>query len=98
MWKSPDGSVRMRFNLSTLRAISLRFGEWRQPPHFRTPLEGSLRAQLRAKFGPRVFAPTGPAQREGEGDERFFQRLREWQVRARGPPRPGRAAPIRSLP
>lgn len=86
LWKSPDGSVRMRFNESTLRTIALRFGEWRQPPHFRTPMEAGLRRQLAAKFGGKRAlalpkATDGPAQRGGEEDERFFERLREWQVR-----------------
>ena len=70
-WSSPDGSSEMFFNLSTLRkiAISLGKGEWRQPPHFREPMERSLRRQIEVKFGKKalVIARPSPSSFGGRG-------------------------------
>ena len=37
----------MRFNLSTLRKIAARAKGWRNPPHFRSPMEEALCSQAR---------------------------------------------------
>ena len=49
-WQSPDGSLRMCYNLATLRDIAKAKGMWMQPPHFRTALDQDLVAQIRARF------------------------------------------------
>ena len=45
VWRSPDGSSVMRFNLSTLRKVAARAGGWRAPPHFRAAMEEELCSQ-----------------------------------------------------
>lgn len=49
-WVSPDGSLRMCYNLSTLRQIAAVNSRWMQPPHFRTPMELPLVVQIQTKF------------------------------------------------
>ena len=41
-WTSPDGSLRMCYNLLTMVEVARTKGMWCQPPHFRTRLEQSL--------------------------------------------------------
>ena len=55
VWRSPDGSHTMRFNLSTLRKIAARAGEWRGPPHFRSKMDEGMKAQILRKFGKRAL-------------------------------------------
>lgn len=95
VWRSPDGSLTMRFNLSTLRKVARRACEWRAPPHFRSPLDNSLRGQIMRKFGARALYPVweGTASTasqgigsqigsQGDGDERtFFERVAEFDAR-----------------
>ena len=91
VWRSPDGSQVLRFNLSTLRKVAQRAGEWRSPPHFRTGLDVALRAQIVRKFGKRalhpVWASGSSASQGGIGstgelhDLTFFERLAEWDAR-----------------
>ena len=55
VWRSPDGSHTMRFNLSTLRKIAARAGEWRGPPHFRSKMDEGMKQQILRKFGKRAL-------------------------------------------
>ena len=57
VWRSPDGSLVMRFNLSTMRKVAARAREWRMPPHFRTPIDQPMREQISRKFGTRALMP-----------------------------------------
>ena len=57
VWRSPDGSLVMRFNLSTMRKVAARAREWRMPPHFRTPIDQPMREQIARKFGTRALMP-----------------------------------------
>ena len=62
---APDGSSTLRFNLSTMKKIAHRAGEWRQPPHFRAKMSEALERQIRRKWGDRALrlaAPDGAAQ------------------------------------
>lgn len=61
VWRSPDGSTTMRFNLSTMRKIAARQHQWVDPPHFRQPMSEQMRSQIRVKFGPNVCALPCPA-------------------------------------
>jgi len=74
-WVSPDGSLRMRFNLTTVRKIALNAREWRQPPHFRSPMEAKLLRQIQNKFGSRVLELPSSVVPDG----RFEQMFRQWQ-------------------
>ena len=110
VWRSPDKSQCLRFNLSTLRKVAARAGEWRSPPHFRSALDASMRAQIERKFGERALMPVwstgarGTSSQGGIGssqdpDMSFFERLAEWRVeRSSIPPtRAGSAAATRLL-
>ena len=94
VWRSPDGSQELRFNLSTLRKVAARAGEWRAPPHFRSRLDAALSAQIRRKFGQRALFPVwstggaggggsqgGIGSSQGDPDATFFERLAEWESR-----------------
>ena len=85
-WKSPDGSLVMRFNLSTLRKIAARAGEWRSPPHFRSKMDDKLKAQIMRKFGKRALYAVWNGTASGVGmaassDSTFFERLAEFDAR-----------------
>ena len=92
VWRSPDGSKTMRFNLSTLRKVAQRAGAWRAPPHFRSGLDEPLRAQIVRKFGKRALQPVwheaasgaasfsaASAMEDAGTSSEFFQRLAEWE-------------------
>ena len=86
MWRSPDGSSTLRFNLSTMKKIAHRAGEWRQPPHFRAKMSESLERQIRRKWGDRALrlaAPDGgssPSQ-AAANDDGFAWQFAEWQYK-----------------
>eukprot|EP00750_Incisomonas_marina_P012919 INCI17181.4.p1 GENE.INCI17181.4~~INCI17181.4.p1 ORF type:complete len:1108 (-),score=263.76 INCI17181.4:127-3450(-) len=64
-WVSPDGSLRMCYNLSTLKQIAAMNSTWMQPPHFRTPIELPMVIQIQTKFkvDATVYKPDeGPGQ------------------------------------
>uniref|UniRef100_A0A061RTP4 Tudor domain-containing protein n=1 Tax=Tetraselmis sp. GSL018 TaxID=582737 RepID=A0A061RTP4_9CHLO len=76
-WASPDNSVRMCFNLSTLRKVAVSVGqgsEWKQPPHFRTPMDRGLRKQIACRFGPSALS----LELESLGSAEFEQSFRQW--------------------
>ena len=79
VWRSPDGSSTLRFNLSTLRKIATRAGGWRAPPHFRSAMDDELSAQIRAKFGEGALRPVWNDERAVDGE--FFVQLAEWNHR-----------------
>ena len=41
----------MCFNLSTLKKIALTKSQWMAPPHFRSPMDAQLKAQISYRFG-----------------------------------------------
>jgi len=63
-WHSPDRSLHMCYNFSTLKRIADSKGKWMQPPHFRTALSESLGAQIFRKFS----VDTSRYRREDSGD------------------------------
>lgn len=50
-WQSPDGTSQMCFNLSTLKKIALTKQQWMAPPHFRSPMDATLKRQIIERFG-----------------------------------------------
>lgn len=90
VWRSPDGSCVMRFNLSTIRKVAARAREWRMPPHFRSPMTPAMRQQITRKFGTRALMPVWEGMGASSGmdiggggsqDRTFFERLAEWEAR-----------------
>ena len=49
--ESPDGSLTLHYNISTLIRIALEKQRYLQPPHFREPMARGLRADIEAKHG-----------------------------------------------
>ncbi len=66
-WLSPDGSLHMCYNLSTLRSVAAVAGKWMQPPHFRTVMEPQLAAQIRERFRIEHLDPAVYVQDDGSG-------------------------------
>ena len=86
VWRSPDGSSTLRFNLSTMKKIAHRAGEWRQPPHFRAKMSEALERQIRRKWGDRALrlaAPDGgsSSSQAAANDDGFAWQFAEWQYK-----------------
>ncbi|CCW61048.1 unnamed protein product [Phytomonas sp. EM1] len=67
---SPDGTLRLFYNASTLIRIATDKGGFMQPPHFREPMEESLREKIELMEGKRFcFEARDALVPSGEFDE-----------------------------
>ncbi|CCW68022.1 unnamed protein product [Phytomonas sp. Hart1] len=69
---SPDGSLRLFYNVDTLIRIAVDKGGFMQPPHFREPMEKQLREKIEAMEGKKFqFEARGVLVPSVEFDEEF---------------------------